>query len=114
MSQVPQVRLHVKGVHLGYKRNRRNQHCGQSRIQIEGVKDRNDAKFYLGKRIAYVYRAKTLKKSRTGEMSKYRFMWGRIIATHGNNGHVRAKFTKNLPPVSIGRPVRIMLYPSNI
>lgn len=109
-----QVRLHVKGVHVGYKRNRRNQHCQQSRLQIEGVKDRKAAQFYMGKRVAYVYRANTMKKSRTGEMTKFRFMWGRIIAAHGDNGHVRAKFKNNLPASSIGKGVRVMLYPSKI
>lgn len=108
------IRLHSKGVHLGYKRNRRNQHCGQSRIQIEGVKDRKDAQFYMGKRVAYIYKAIQEKKTPSGEASKYRVMWGRVIAPHGNNGIVRAKFRKNLPPSSIGKPIRVMLYPSSI
>ncbi|CDF32365.1 unnamed protein product [Chondrus crispus] len=34
------VRLHSKGIHLGYKRNLRNQQCGQSRLLIDGIKDR--------------------------------------------------------------------------
>lgn len=107
-------RLHVKGVHLGYKRNRRNQHCGQSRVQIEGLKDRKDVQYYLGKRIAYVYKATKPKKTPSGSMSKYRVMWGRVTAAHGDNGVVRAKFRKNLPPSSIGKDVRVMLYPSTI
>lgn len=108
------IRLHTKAVHLGYKRNRRNQHCGQSRIQIEGVKDRKDAQYYMGKRVAYVYKTPTLKKTPYGEESKYRVMWGRIIAPHGNSGHVRAKFGNNLPSNSIGKELRVMLYPSTI
>lgn len=110
----PRINLHIKAVHLGYKRNRRNQHCGQSRLQIEGVKDRKDTAFYLGKRVAYVYRAVSEKKQPNGMMSKYRVMWGRITSAHGDNGVVRAKFRKNLPPNSIGKPVRVMLYPSTI
>lgn len=110
----PNVRLHVKAVHLGYKRNRRNQHEGQSRLQIEGVKDRKDTRFYLGKRVAYIYKAPKPTKSPSGAMSKYRVMWGRIITPHGDNGIVRAKFRKNLPPSSIGKQLRVLLYPSNI
>ena len=108
------VRLHVKAVHLGYKRNRRNQHVGQSRIQIEGLKDRKDTDFYLGKRIAYVYKAEKAKKMPSGTETKYRVMWGRIIAAHGGNGIVRAKFRHNLPPSSIGKQLRVMLYPSTV
>eukprot|EP00171_Calliarthron_tuberculosum_P018978 IDg18978t1 len=51
------VRLHVKGVHLGFKRNRRNQHEQQSRLQLEGVQDRGATAFYVGKRVAYMYKA---------------------------------------------------------
>lgn len=104
----------MKAIHLGYKRNRRNQHPGQSRVQIEGVKDRKDTQFYMGKRIAYVYKAQKTKKTMNGTPSKYRVMWGRITAAHGGNGVVRAKFRKNLPPVSIGKGLRVMLYPSSI
>lgn len=111
---VPNVRLHVKAVHLGYKRNRRNQHVNQSRLQIEGVKDRKDTDFYMGKRVAYVYKAPKPKKTHSGSMSRYRVMWGRITTAHGDNGIVRAKFRKNLPPTSIGKQLRVMLYPSSI
>lgn len=110
----PSLKLHMKGIHLGYRRNRRNQHVQQSRIQIEGVKDRKATQFYMGKRVVYVYKAQRAKKMRSGGMSKYRAMWGRIIAPHGDNGIVRAKFRKNLPPASIGKQLRVMLYPSNI
>lgn len=108
------VRLHVKGVHLGFKRNRRNQHEQQSRLQLEGVQDRKATSFYVGKRVAYMYKAPTAKRIPTGQLSKYRVIWGKIIAPHGSTGVVRAKFRTNLPPSSIGKRVRVMLYPSNI
>lgn len=114
MTASKPVRLYSKGVHLGYKRNKKNQHCNQSRIQIEGVQDRKDTAYYIGKRIAYVYKAPTEKRSPTGVAGKYRVMWGRIIGAHGNAGHVRAKFRNNLPATSIGKGVRVMLYPSTI
>ncbi|PFH38097.1 ribosomal protein RPL35A [Besnoitia besnoiti] len=103
------VRLYVRGIVLGYKRSKINQYPSCSLLQLEGVNDRKDTQFYLGKRVAYVYRAKTEKQG-----SKYRVIWGRIRRPHGNTGVVRAKFTSNLPPTAIAGRVRVFLYPSNI
>jgi large subunit ribosomal protein L35Ae len=65
--------------------------------------------FYLGKRIAYIYRAHAEKQG-----TKLRVMWGKVMRAHGSAGAVRAKFRKNLPPKSLGATVRVMLYPSRV
>merc|ERR1712072_609895 len=78
-------------------------------FKIEGVEDTKDVEFYLGKKIMYMYRAKTLKNE-----SKFRTMWGKVCRAHGTSGIVRAKFKKNLPPSALGAPVRIMLFPSRV
>ncbi|KAG9288630.1 hypothetical protein G9A89_006731 [Geosiphon pyriformis] len=101
------VRLYSKGRVLGYKRSKSNQSPGTSLIRIEGVTTKEETEFYLGKHIAYVYRAKREKNG-----SKIRVIWGRVIRPHGNGGVVKAKFRKNLPPRTFGASVRIMLYPS--
>eukprot|EP01000_Liburna_glaciale_P006365 NODE_7463_length_278_cov_293.366812_g6303_i0.p2 GENE.NODE_7463_length_278_cov_293.366812_g6303_i0~~NODE_7463_length_278_cov_293.366812_g6303_i0.p2 ORF type:complete len:67 (+),score=9.78 NODE_7463_length_278_cov_293.366812_g6303_i0:29-229(+) len=62
-----------------------------------------DAKCYLGKRVAIVYRNKETDAT---------VVWGKITRTHGNSGVVRAKFDKNLCPRFMGCPVRVMLYPN--
>ncbi|KAI9318469.1 ribosomal protein L35A [Dichotomocladium elegans] len=102
-------RLYAKGRVLGYERAKRTQNPNVSLLKIEGVQTTEDARFYLGKRVAYVYYAN---KEKNG--SKLRVIWGRIARPHGTSGVVKARFRKNLPPKSFGASVRIMLYPSNI
>ena len=50
-----------------------------------------DAKFYIGKKVAFIYSAKVAKNG-----SKFRCVWGKVTAK------------------TIGSNVRIMLYPSQI
>jgi large subunit ribosomal protein L35Ae len=83
-------------------------------VKIEGVNDKSQTNFYLGKRLAFVYKATNPKTSNPHTNRKARIVWGRITTAHGNNGVVRAKFARNLPPKSFGAPLRIMLYPSSI
>ncbi|KAF9957110.1 60S ribosomal protein L33A [Mortierella alpina] len=101
--------LYAKGRVLGFKRAKRNQRPDISLVQIEGVKTAADTEFYLGKRIAFVYRAK-----REVNGSKIRCIWGRITRSHGGSGAVKARFRNNLPAKSFGASVRVMMYPSRV
>merc|ERR1711890_27893 len=102
-------RLYVKGVVAGFKGSLAKQYNHTNLIKIQGVDDTEDTKFYLGKRIMYMYRAKTEKDG-----TRFRVMWGKVCAPHGTSGVVRAKFRKNLPCNAIGAPCRIMLFPSRV
>lgn len=86
-----------------------NQDSHTNIIRIQGVADKSTTEFYLGKRIAYIHKAKTEKNG-----TKFRVIWGKVTRPHGSGGAVRAKFAHNLPPKALGAPVRIMLYPSRI
>eukprot|EP00386_Alphamonas_edax_P013372 GDKI01041305.1.p2 GENE.GDKI01041305.1~~GDKI01041305.1.p2 ORF type:complete len:122 (+),score=24.47 GDKI01041305.1:23-367(+) len=103
------VRLYVKGTVLGYKRGFTNTYHHTALLSLDGVNDKDGSKFYLGKKVAYIYKAQ---KAVAG--SKFRVVWGKVMRPHGTNGVVRAKFTTNLPSTSIGSSVRVMLYPSNV
>lgn len=95
--------LYAKGRVLGFARSKHNQYPNISLLKIEGVQTTDDARFYLGKRVAYVYHAKREKNG-----SKLRVIWGRIARVHGTNGVVRARFRNNLPPKTFGAAVRIV------
>ena len=64
---------------LSHKHGKRNTHPNTSLLQIEGVSTKEDAQFYLGKRVAYVYRAK-----REVAGPNICVIWGRVTRPHGN------------------------------
>mmetsp|Transcript_20402 Transcript_20402/g.20523 ORF Transcript_20402/g.20523 Transcript_20402/m.20523 type:complete len:113 (-) Transcript_20402:175-513(-) len=103
------VRLYCKGTILGHKRGRRNSYAHTTLLNVDGCNDKEAASFYLGKKVAYIYKAKTLKDG-----SKFRVVWGKVMRAHGSNGVLRAKFRRNISPTAFGSSVRVMLYPSRV
>ena len=108
-------RLYVPAVFYAYKGSKVNQYHHTALLKIKDVNDKSDVDFYLGKRVAYIYKAKTAQRNpRTGESTKLRCIWGKVTRAHGAGGAVRAKFNTNLPPKALGGKVRVMLYPSRV
>nr|CAB3464510.1 unnamed protein product [Digitaria exilis] len=101
--QGQRVRMYVRGTILGYKRSKSNQYENTSLLQIEGVSTKEDVAWYGGKRIAYCTRP----RPRATHQHP-------VTRPHGNSGVVRAKFRSNLPPSSMGKKVRVFMYPSSI
>eukprot|EP01100_Stratorugosa_tubuloviscum_P008810 TRINITY_DN367_c1_g1_i1.p1 TRINITY_DN367_c1_g1~~TRINITY_DN367_c1_g1_i1.p1 ORF type:complete len:129 (-),score=53.06 TRINITY_DN367_c1_g1_i1:200-586(-) len=102
-------KLYTKAKFLGYRRSLHTQHEQFALLKIEGVCDRKETPFYLGKRVCFIQLAKPKRNQ-----SRVRTIWGRIATAHGNSGVVRARFSSNLPSNAIGRSLRVYMYPSNI
>lgn len=89
-----------------------NKHTKKSLIpsQVEGSRSRKTSLFYVGKRCVFVFKGASKQSSPTNSKhkSRVRAIWGKVTRMHGNNGSVRARFTKNLPPSAIGHRVRIV------
>lgn len=100
-------RLYTKAVFTGFKRGKTTQAEQFALLKVKGVNEQKAASFYFGKRVAYIFKGKSVRNN-----TKFRVIWGRITKSHGNNGLVRAQFAKNLPPRAMGATLRVMLYPN--
>lgn len=74
------------------------------------MKTRRDARYYLGHRVLYIYRADKKIDPRTGK-KELRVIAGKITGPHGNNGTVKVNFKPNVPTTAFGKRVRVMLWP---
>jgi large subunit ribosomal protein L35Ae len=88
MSQIP------KGIVLEYRTGPKTQHPKECIIQLMGIRSSNDASRFIGRKVAWPTSEHKIK--------------GKIIALHGRNGLVRAKFRKGLPQQAIGTFVEIV------
>ncbi|ORC93642.1 ribosomal protein L35A [Trypanosoma theileri] len=113
-------RLYMKGTLAGYTRGLHGQNKNTAIVRVENVNTKDDAAWYVGKRVCYVYHGYKMKRcvrwsKAPARRSNTRAIWGRVTRPHGGSGAVRVKFNGAAVPASaIGRRVRVYLYPSRI
>jgi large subunit ribosomal protein L35Ae len=89
MSQIS-----LKGVVLGYRTGQKTQKPKECILKLVNVRSSDDACRFIGRKVAW-------------PTSKHNFK-GKIVALHGRNGLVRARFRKGLPQQAIGTFVEIV------
>ena len=85
----------MKATVLSYRRGIHTMHGNQLLLEMEGVDSRELASRYIGKRVIWTSPAK-------------KQIFGKITSTHGNNGVVRARFSKGLPGTAVSSKVEII------
>ena len=83
----------MKAIVTSYKRGRHTQYPNQILVKAEGI-GYAKAHALLGKKVVV-------------PVSKKNNLIGKIVATHGKKGVMRARFSKGIPGQAIGKPCEI-------
>lgn len=92
---VTQGRFDMKARVLSYRRGRHVQHTNQLLLAVKDVASRPSAAGFVGRKVVW--------KSKSGKTIQ-----GKIASPHGNNGVMRARFSKGLPGEVLGKDIEIL------
>ena len=79
---------------MNFRRGRRTYKPRHFIIQVEGVKDKEKARTFVGKHVSW--------KSSSGKIIN-----GKVASAHGNSGAIRVIFERGLPGQAIASKVEI-------
>jgi len=85
----------LTGVIINYRRSKHDQKTNEILIKFPGIDDEKIAAKLIGRKVAW-------------ETPKGRKIKGKIVATHGRKGVLRARMEKGVPGQAIG--TQIILY----
>ncbi|MHA1379799.1 MAG: 50S ribosomal protein L35ae [Candidatus Helarchaeota archaeon] len=85
----------MTGTIMNYRRGKHITHPRHILIQFDGYENDKKAAVLIGREVAW--------ETRSGKL-----MRGKIVATHGRNGVVRAIFQKGLPGEALGTKLKII------
>jgi|GEM_PF-305008 len=93
----PEAAAAKQALILSFRRGRHTQRTNQFLLGIRGADTRAKASQYIGSRVVWTSPGK-LKKQ----------IHGKITKTHGNNGVLRARFSRGLPGTAVGTRVELL------
>ncbi|MFH0875381.1 MAG: 50S ribosomal protein L35ae [archaeon] len=85
----------MQGTIVNYRRGRKTQNTYQIIVQVEGVDSKDKAAKLIGKKVSWNAPGKSQK-----------VLSGKVTATHGNNGSLKATFETGVPGQALGQKVK--------
>ena len=96
-KEKPAAELQKNALILSFRRGRHTQRTNQFLLQISGADTRAKASLYIGRRVVWTSPGRLKKK-----------IYGKITTTHGNNGVLRARFSRGLPGTAVRARVELV------
>jgi len=85
----------MKALLLGFRRGRHHQNPSQLLLEIKSCDSRAKASMYIGRRVVWT-------------SSAGKNIYGKIMTPHGNNGVLRANFSRGLPGEALTKEIEIV------
>jgi large subunit ribosomal protein L35Ae len=79
---------------VNFRTGRKTQRTNQFLLTVKDVKSRSEAAAFVGRKVVL--------KTKSGKL-----ICGKVAAPHGNNGVLRARFTKGVPAEFLGKDIEM-------